>query len=157
MFRIASLAVPACLMLVACGQPSTPAAQSVPAAPVQPVAEAPEVQPAETPPVAESEGPIRVFTALGGKDAEATWRVVVEDERLTLSGKQLPVQGSFDAERSAYAKGVEFSGELEGMAVMLNIHGQACPLDGLSFEFSATLDIADQTWRGCAMAGLQVK
>ena len=91
-------------------------------------------------------------TAFGGNNS--AWRAVVDNDKLSIEGAELKT-ATITVERSAYAKGVEFFGEDQGQKIGLNIRSQPCTLDGHENEFTATLDVGDKTFKGCAVAGAQ--
>ena len=95
---------------------------------------------------------ITAFTAFGGNNS--AWRAVVDKDQLSIEGAELKT-ATITVERSAYAKGVEFFGEDQGQKIGLNIRSQPCTLDGHENEFTATLDVGDKTFKGCAVAGAQ--
>lgn len=103
-------------------------------------------------------GPVKAFTAFGSKPKG--WRVVVRGEaeetgnRLALEGEGLP-EAEIDATRSAYAKGVEFSGNVGETAVNLNIRTQECTDgEGNKYDSKATLDFGNTVYEGCAVDGV---
>lgn len=102
------------------------------------------------------DGPVKSYTAFG--NTPKPWRIVVTGNaettgnRLTLEGDDL--KGTFEAERSAYAKGVEFTGTQENVNFGLNIKGETCKDDaGNEHEFTATFDYGDVRYKGCAERG----
>lgn len=104
----------------------------------------------------QTDGPIASFTAFGSQPA---WRAVLrgkaEDSgnRLSLEGEKLPTT-ELDTERSAFAKGADFIGNVGDAAVNLNIRTQDCTdSEGNQYELTATLDYGDKTYKGCAVAG----
>lgn len=113
--------------------------------------------PAEAAAVAE--GPITRFKANGFSPA---WRAEVDGETVRLD---MPEHGRVDpgfttvpATRSAYSKGVEFTGRDGDVEFTLNIDGRmrcnkAGDEDGrLDREFGATLQYGKVTYKGCADA-----
>ena len=143
------------LFLAACGgtqsgsdtPASAPAASAV-AAP----ASAPTTNTAASAEANTEDTVITAFTAFGGNNS--AWRAVVDKDQLSIEGAELKT-ATITVERSAYAKGVEFFGEDQGQKIGLNIRSQPCTLDGHENEFTATLDVGDKTFKGCAVAGAQ--
>ena len=97
---------------------------------------------------------VRNFTAFSG-DGENGWRAVIRNNRMeleTIKGneyyRRIPVK------RSAYAKGVEFSGKTRFGEVTLNINGQRCrDHNGRMNEFTAKLYYRGKVLKGCAVRG----
>ena len=97
---------------------------------------------------------VRNFTAFSG-DGENGWRAVIRNNRMeleTIKGKEyyrrIPVK------RSAYAKGMEFSGKTRFGEVTLNINGQRCrDHNGRMNEFTAKLYYRGKVVKGCAVRG----
>ena len=146
------------LCLAACGGTQsgsdTPAPASAPAASaVAAPASAPAADTSAASAEANTEDTvITAFTAFGGNNS--AWRAVVDKDQLSIEGAELKT-ATITVERSAYAKGVEFFGEDQGQKIGLNIRSQPCTLDGHENEFTATLDVGDKTFKGCAVAGAQ--
>ena len=100
---------------------------------------------------------IKSFTAYGvGK---TPWRAEVKGNA-NEKGNKLMLEGEniytveFNAERSAYSKGVEFSGSANGIDITLNIHSEICKDNqGNKTEFKATLHYGKKVLEGCAVAG----
>ena len=153
-----SAATALALFLAACGGTQsgsdTPAPASAPAASaVAAPASAPAADTAAASAEANTEDTvITAFTAFGGNNS--AWRAVVDKDQLSIEGAELKT-ATITVERSAYAKGVEFFGEDQGQKIGLNIRSQPCTLDGHENEFTATLDVGDKTFKGCAVAGAQ--
>ncbi|MDO5639978.1 MAG: hypothetical protein Q4G28_08930 [Neisseria sp.] len=157
------------LALSACGgeKAAEPAAADTPAsAVVQAASDAPAADVAASSMATASDGgnevqqsgPIASFTAFGSHPEG--WRAVLRGNaeesgnRLMLEGENLPA-GEIETTRSAYAKGVEFSGSAGETAVGLNIRSQDCTDEqGNRYDFTATLDYGSKTFRGCAEAGM---
>ena len=144
------------LFLAACG--GTQSGSDTPAsAPAASAVAAPASAPAADTAAASAEANtedtvITAFTAFGGNNS--AWRAVVDKDQLSNEGAELKT-ATITVERSAYAKGVEFFGEDQGQKIGLNIRSQPCTLDGHENEFTATLDVGDKTFKGCAVAGAQ--
>ena len=144
------------LFLAACG--GTQSGSDTPAsAPAASAVAAPASAPAADTAAASAEANtedtvITAFTAFGGNNS--AWRAVVDKDQLSIEGAELKT-ATITVERSAYAKGVEFFGEDQGQTIGLNIRSQPCTLDGHENEFTATLDVGDKTFKGCAVAGAQ--
>lgn len=132
------------LALAACSPSSEPATSSEADAAAQPSVDA--VEAAE--PVASDEMPTR----LRAHGNEPFWNVEVDGSTLTYTrmGEDTPVV--LQAQRSANAHGVEFSGEHDGAPFNLNIGGDACPntMSDETHEFTATFDFKGENLRGCA-------
>ncbi|MDO5651630.1 MAG: hypothetical protein Q4G13_05795 [Moraxella sp.] len=97
---------------------------------------------------------VKGFTAYGNKPSG--WRVVVrgngETEGNTLSIDGEGLTGEIPATRSAYAKGVEFSGKLGDTDINLNIRTEDCTDDeGHQLQSKATFDYGTTTYEGCAV------
>ena len=144
------------LFLAACG--GTQSGSDTPAsAPAASTVAAPASAPAADTAAASAEANtedtvITAFTAFGGNNS--AWRAVVDKDQLSIEGAELKT-ATITVERSAYAKGVEFFGEDQGQKIGLNIRSQPCTLDGHENEFTATLDVGNKTFKGCAVAGAQ--
>ena len=151
-----SAAIILALYLAACG--GTQSGSDTPAsAPAASAVAAPASAPAADTAAASAEANtedtvITAFTAFGGNNS--AWRAVVDKDQLSIEGAELKT-ATITVERSAYAKGVEFFGEDQGQKIGLNIRSQPCTLDGHENEFTATLDVGDKTFKGCAVAGAQ--
>lgn len=84
---------------------------------------------------------------------EPDWSIVVsEDNKLTFSTPDQENDVVFEAQRSVYAKGSEYSGEKDGKAFYLNLNGNACEdtMSGESYDMTATFEFDGQTYKGCA-------
>lgn len=129
-------------------------------------AEASAVMPVEDGGVAEdtttaataADGVITRFNANGFSPA---WRAEVDGTTVKLDvpehGRVDPGFTTLTATRSAYAKGVEFSGTDGKVEYTLNIRGEACERASdengkTGREFTATLDYGKTTYKGCADA-----
>ena len=133
------------------------AASEAKVANMAPVAASEAVSASEAAGEVQQSGPVKAFTAFGSKPKG--WRVVVRGEaeetgnRLALEGEDLP-EAEIDATRSAYAKGVEFSGNVGETAVNLNIRTQECTdSEGNKYDSKATLDFGSTVYEGCAVDG----
>ena len=120
------------------------------------VAPEPEVVPQGTagPMVTPDTGePIATFTARGN---EPFWSVQVEGDTLTYSTPELQPGRAMQAQRTAHAKGVGFTGQDEGRDFNLDIQDTACEdtMSGEAFEFTAVFQYGDRTLKGCARRGL---
>lgn len=103
--------------------------------------------------------PMRRFSANGFSPA---WRAEVDGDTVKLDvpehARVDPGFTTVKAERSAYAKGVEFSGKDGATDFVLTLHGRtrcekAGDADGkIDREFNATLIYGKTTYRGCADA-----
>ena len=144
------------LTLAACGGAQSGSDTSAPAsAPAADAITVPASAPADTSAAsaqASEDTVLTAFTAFGGNNS--AWRAVVNNDQLSIEGTELKA-ATITVERSAYAKGVEFSGEDQGRKIGLNIRSEPCTLDGHENEFTATLDVGDKTFKGCAVAGAQ--
>lgn len=99
----------------------------------------------------DADGPIKAFTAFS--NTQASWRAVIDGETMMLEGADIATI-SGEVHRIAYAKGVEYSGTIEGNEVNLNIRGDGCKdADGNEHEFSAKLDYNGKLYQGCATEG----
>ncbi|MFD1244357.1 hypothetical protein [Paralysiella testudinis] len=152
-----SAATALALFLAACGGTQsgsdTPAPASAPAASaVTAPASAPATNTAASAETNPENTVITAFTAFG--DNSSAWRAVVDHDQLSIEGAKLK-SATITVERSAYAKGVEFFGEDQGQKIGLNIRSQPCTLDGHENEFTATLDVGNKTFKGCAVSGVQ--
>ena len=89
------------------------------------------------------------FTAYGQNVA---WRAVVENGTLTTEG---PVAGerTVKVERSAWAKGVEFTGRDGRTEVSLTIRTGSCADPAGDTGMVATLSVGDRQLKGCAVEG----
>lgn len=99
------------------------------------------------------DGPVKSFTAFG--NTPASWRAVLvgnaEENGNTLSLEgDLPV-GQIEARRLAYARGVEFYGDVQGKEVVLNIRTQKCTEQGKEYPFTATIRYGEKSYKGCAL------
>lgn len=92
------------------------------------------------------------FTAYG--KLNEPWRIVVKhDDQLEIEGTMVR-EGTLMATRSAYAKGVEFSGDYDGQPLTLNIRSLKCKdSNGHETNFTATFYYGKRTYKGCAVAG----
>ena len=75
----------------------------------------------------------------------------------TLTGRmRRSNEAALQAQRTAHAKGVYFTGHDEGRAFTLDIQGVPCQdtMSGEPFEFTATFKYGEQTLTGCARRGL---
>lgn len=80
-----------------------------------------------------------------------TWRAVVSKGRLSLEGKRLPAR-SVKVSRSAFAKGVEFTGRHRGTEVALVVRSGRCvDVTGENTGMRATLQYGRRVLRGCAV------
>lgn len=93
--------------------------------------------------------PGTAFTAYGQNVA---WRAVVENGVLTTEG---PVAGerTVKVERSAWAKGVEFTGRDGRTEVSLTIRTGSCADPAGDTGMVATLSVGDRQLKGCAVEG----
>ncbi|MBS7828916.1 hypothetical protein J7554_07220 [Wohlfahrtiimonas chitiniclastica] len=92
------------------------------------------------------------FTAYG--KLNEPWRIVVKhDDQLEIEGVMVR-EGTLKVTRSAYAKGVEFSGDYDGQPLTLNIRSLKCKdSNGDETDFTATFYYGKRTYKGCAVAG----
>lgn len=129
------------IVLTAAGMPYMRRARSeTPAAEVKTAAQ--ETRPAES----AEQGPIKGFTAFG-----ETWRAVVSGDTADLEGEGITC-GVYKTERSAYAKGVEFSGSAHGTDFTLNIRSQPCKdAAGNKYDLTAKLFYGKKTYKGVAL------
>lgn len=89
------------------------------------------------------------FTAFGDKG----WHAIIRNQ--TMSPKTSP-NGHYPrlrVKRSAYAKGVEFSGRTTHGETVLNIRNVRCRNQGKNYEFTATLYHRGKVFKGCAVRG----
>lgn len=95
--------------------------------------------------------PIKQYTLYGNKQS---WRVTVDLDQATVAGSELP-NGKLHVERLAYAKGVEFTGQLDSKELGLNIRTQACTdANNHKTDFTATVYYNDKIYKGCAVEGI---
>lgn len=86
---------------------------------------------------------------------EPDWSIVVsEDNKLAFSTPDQENDLVFEAQRSAYAKGSEYTGEKDGKAFHLDLNAKACndSMSGESYDMTATFEFDGQTYKGCAKA-----
>lgn len=138
-----------CFALAACSQP-TPPPQETLSGEHSAARDASLQQPALEQESAQHED--TVVTKFAARGNEPFWGVDVDGTTLRYSRMGEGEAITLHAERLAYAKGVEFSGEHEGKAYNLNIRSQACPntMSDDTHEFTATFDYGDETLHGCA-------
>lgn len=168
-YSILGLLVSSCF-LAACGQqaetqtasaastvePASNTIEATASETSQAAASSQEVSASETEASAAYDGPVKSYTAFG--NTPKPWRIVVTGNaeatgnRLVLEGENL--QGSFEVERAAYAKGVEFNGTQDNVEFGLNIKGETCKDNaGNEHEFTATFDYGGVRYKGCAERG----
>lgn len=95
--------------------------------------------------------PGTAFTAYGVKGT--AWRAVVQKGSLKVESRAL---GTFTTKvrRSAFAKGVEFTGTRKGQAVVLTVRGGACKdASGKNTGQTAKLTVGKRVVTGCAVSG----
>lgn len=92
--------------------------------------------------------PGTAFTAYG-----PTWRAVVSQGRLSIDGPGVTAS-KVKVTRSAFAKGVEFTGTSRGRSVSLVIRGGRCvDTAGHDTGQRAYLQVGKKKLRGCAVNG----
>lgn len=80
-----------------------------------------------------------------------TWRAVVSGDTIDLEGEGI-TEGVYKVERSAYAKGVEFFGNANGVDFTLNIFPQKGTDDnGFKYDLGAKLFYGKKTYKGVAI------
>ncbi len=95
--------------------------------------------------------PIKQYTLYGNNQA---WRVLVDLNQMTVEGADLP-NGTSAVTRLAYAKGVEFTGQIQGKELGLNIRTQPCTdANKHQTEFTATVYYDKKIYKGCAVEGI---
>lgn len=96
--------------------------------------------------------PGTAFTAYGN-----TWRAVVDRGVLRVEGNSKAlrgINGPIKVKRSAFAKGVEFTGRSKGRTIALVVRaGQCKDTAGQNTGQRATLTIGKQRLTGCAVPG----
>lgn len=105
-----------------------------------------------TAPAPNTNGPITQFRAGGN---EPFWSATVRGSTLTYSTPETP-DTTIPVERFAYAKGVEYSGTLNGQPLTLNIRTGSCE-DGMtthSYPMTAKLFLGSAVLKGCAQPDL---
>ena len=132
---------------------------AAPASAVMPAEDGGVAEGATAAAAAGEEGAVTRFKANGFSPA---WRAEVDGKTVKLDvpehGRVDPGFTTVSAERSAYSKGVEFSGKDAGVDFTLNIDGRvrcdkASDENGkMGREFSATLQYGKTTYKGCADA-----
>ncbi|MCB0882724.1 MAG: hypothetical protein KDC33_10985 [Thermoleophilia bacterium] len=97
-------------------------------------------------------GPGTAFTAWGTGKAPA-WRAVVSKGRLRVESPSL---GTFTVRvsRSAFSRGVDFTGRRKGRDVGLTVTSGACRHNGRNTGMRAKLTVGTRTVRGCAVTGV---
>ena len=154
------LLLPTIAILLACGcRPSppsaTPDATPAPAATAAPAVDAPAEK--RTPPAAGRDSPAPTGTpepptrykVVG---TEPFWAIDVDGRRLRFTTMEDQAGRVLQAERLAYAKGVNYSGKEGVEAFVLDIHRGPCS-DGMSdrtYAYAATFDIGTRHYKGCA-------
>lgn len=99
---------------------------------------------------------VRDFTAAGNISENEGWRVVIKRNRMSLElTKNNEFHRKIKVKRSAYAKGVEFTGfTSSGSEVTININGKPCvDSNGNTNEFTAKLYYKGKVMQGCAVRG----
>lgn len=92
--------------------------------------------------------PGTAFTAYG-----SNWRVVVNKGRMTTEGRGVG-QRTMRVKRSAFAKGVEFTGRHKRTPFTLVIRSGRCiDTAGHNTGMVSRLYVGKRTYRGCAVAG----
>lgn len=83
---------------------------------------------------------------------EPSWMVDIKANNTLIFSTPESKSLTLRAERSAYAKGIEYIGNHEGQPYTLNINGKACndTMADKSYDMTATFDFAGQTYTGCA-------
>lgn len=95
--------------------------------------------------------PVKQYTLYGSDQA---WRVLVDLNQMTVEGADLP-NGTSAVTRLAYAKGVEFTGQIKGKELGLNIRTQPCTdANKHQTEFTVTVYYDKKTYKGCAVEGI---
>ncbi|MDO5056142.1 MAG: hypothetical protein Q4E06_02295 [Lautropia sp.] len=94
---------------------------------------------------------VRQFTAYG---VGSSWRLLIDGDTAHTEGPELPAARVL-LERSAYARGVEFSGTLAGQPLDININGRPCTdASRQRTEFSVTVHHGSRRLKGCAVRGI---
>ncbi|MCW9709786.1 hypothetical protein L5B71_02615 [Avibacterium sp. 21-586] len=145
-------AITLCLSACYHNAPSQTASPSTPSSPTISATTAPTATQTEIATKA-YDGPVKSFTAFG--NSPAPWRAVVvgnaEENGNTLSLEgDLPVS-QIEARRLAYARGVEFYGNVQGKEVVLNIRTQKCIEQGKAYPFTAKIRYGNKSYKGCAL------
>ena len=108
------------------------------------------------PNIANANSVVREFTAFGTISENEGWRAVIKKSNLSLElTKNNEFYRKIKVKRSAYAKGVEFTGVISsGNQVTININGKRCiDRNGNTNEFTATLYYKGKIMKGCAVRG----
>lgn len=112
---------------------------------------APATAPAATA-VAAKDAPGTAFTAYGG--SRTPWRATVSKGILRVEGPGLRTQ-RIAVDRSAFAKGVEFTSAKRGVNASLVVRGGKCvDTAGKNTGQRATLTLGKRVLRGCAVNGV---
>lgn len=99
--------------------------------------------------VAAKPAPGTAFTAYG-----KTWRATVSKGVLRVHGKNIRTQ-RIAVNRSAFAKGVEFTAKKRSLNAALVIRGGRCvDTAGKNTGQRATLTLGKKVFRGCAVSGV---
>ncbi|MDO5504977.1 MAG: hypothetical protein Q4F49_01610 [Pseudoxanthomonas suwonensis] len=134
----------AVLTLALCACAPAPDEAAIPA----PAADVMATDPA-APPAMPADSVVTRFRAHGN---EPFWSVEVDGTTLRYSRMGEEENVALQAERSAYARGVEFSGEADGQPFTLDIRGEDCAntMSDETHEFTATFEYRGETLTGCA-------
>ena len=140
-------------LLAACAKPAEDTDSPV-VAPVAPTTATAEPSPPEPAAKLPGDAPATRWIAHGN---EPFWSVAVDGTTLTWKTPDMPAGKTLTAERLAYAKGVNFSGNDAGKAFTLDIKTRPCSDDmsDQTFEFTALWEYGGETMTGCASASLQ--
>ncbi len=144
------------LILTACDrQPAVAPHQTTETVPVEtvppdpaPATPAPSEDPAKGGAGA-ADGVVTKFRAVG---TEPFWAIDIDGDTAKYMTPDNQTGSSFPVERSAFAKGVEYSGTLNGKPAGITIRSGTCS-DGMSdrnYEFTVTATLDGQTLKGCA-------
>lgn len=137
----------ACLSLAGCQREPAQAPHQQTAQPSSSTPPAPASQPAA--PATPADTMVTKFQAFG---TEPFWAVDIDGDKATYKTPDNQTGVNFNVARTAFAKGVEFNGVMEGKAVTIAIKGGPCSdgMSDLSHEFTVIARIGEQTLNGCA-------
>ncbi|MDO5628109.1 MAG: hypothetical protein Q4G43_07290 [Mobilicoccus sp.] len=130
-----------------------PTAASTPA-PAAPTTDAPTTEtPSTDAPTGEATENGEVGTAFTAFGTDTSWRAVVDGTKLEIEGEGAQTR-TVTVERSAFAKGVEFTGTENGAEVALVVRDGECKdASGQDTGMTAKLTQGGKTVEGCAVEG----